>query len=69
MDMKKLIIALVLNICMLILALTVFLNKGIPSGVYNWRFYASLVGLLTFLFFFVAVLIELRKRLRKSDRP
>ena len=26
----------------------ILINKGIPSGLDNWRFYASLVGILIF---------------------
>lgn len=45
-----------------ILSIYTFVYKGIPAGIYHWRFYASLIGMLMILFLFVALIYALIKR-------
>jgi hypothetical protein len=44
-----------------IFTLKIFLDKGIESGIENWRFYASLFGFLIPLVFSYIVFIKLKK--------
>jgi hypothetical protein len=44
-----------------IFTLRIFLNKGIESGIENWRFYASLFGFLISLTFSYMVFKKLKK--------
>jgi|GEM_PF-3886911 len=62
--MKKIIIVLVVNIGLLIWSSTIFLNKGIPAGIYNWKFYASALGALTFFTFVIMILMKSMKMIK-----
>jgi len=62
--MDKNIIALIINIGLLIWSSVIFLNKGIPAGIYNWKFYASLIGVLIFFAFISVILIKALKGIK-----
>jgi hypothetical protein len=58
---KKNVPIIIMLIVWNIFTLRIFLNKGIESGIENWRFYASLFGFLIPLTFSYMVFKKLKK--------
>ena len=66
MNKKKLPILIILIVFILFTAKT-FFGKGLESGIENWRFYASLIGLIISVSFLFLFYKQIKKEKEKEN--
>jgi len=54
--------ALIFNLGLLLFSFFIFITKGIDSGFINWKFYASLTGVIGFSIFCIILFIQIKKQ-------
>jgi len=64
--MKNILVLLVINLTLFMWSFSIFLNKGIPAGTNNWRFYASLLGTLVFFTFVGIILLKIYRGVKNA---